>query len=319
MTGKKPGAWHKRYHEDALNGYMDLSLEERGAYTTLLDLMYRDGEPVLDNERLLAGRMQVSVRKYRALRDRLLEAGKLHRTKDGKLSNRRFEQEVKKTVFESFSRVESAKIREEKKREMKKNPNQNNGAAPQPLPPEDHYARASLRDSEIEGSSDTSRSTILGARDDKKNGERSPWAFRSELEAKVDEAVGHFFRKPIILENLVNQGVSLEQDVIPTVMDVLRFKADDPPSSWSYFEKPILKAHQQRLAGKSGLNGHAKTAPVEDNTLWQKRLAKGRKDKLWHIGKWGPMPHENGCRAPPELLLPDDGRGWKDWNLGGQA
>ena len=44
--------WHKRYHSDALNGYMGLSLEERGAYTTLLDLMYQSGEPVIDNERV---------------------------------------------------------------------------------------------------------------------------------------------------------------------------------------------------------------------------------------------------------------------------
>ena len=28
MKGRRP--WHKRYHEDALNGYIGLTLEERG-------------------------------------------------------------------------------------------------------------------------------------------------------------------------------------------------------------------------------------------------------------------------------------------------
>ena len=43
MKGRRP--WHKRYHEDALNGYMGLTLEERGVYSTCLDLIYMRGAP----------------------------------------------------------------------------------------------------------------------------------------------------------------------------------------------------------------------------------------------------------------------------------
>lgn len=87
--------WHKRYHADALNGYMPLSLEERGAYTTLLDLLYDRGEPIPENERLLAGYFGVSVRKARAMVEALIQKGKIIRTGTGFITNSRFENELK--------------------------------------------------------------------------------------------------------------------------------------------------------------------------------------------------------------------------------
>jgi uncharacterized protein YdaU (DUF1376 family) len=65
--------YHKRYHSDALAGFMPLTLEERGAYQTLLDMMYDRGGPLIDNERLLAGYMNCSLRKWRQIRADLIE------------------------------------------------------------------------------------------------------------------------------------------------------------------------------------------------------------------------------------------------------
>ena len=45
MKGRRH--WHKRYHNDALNGYMGLTPSERGIYTTCLDLIYSRGTPLL--------------------------------------------------------------------------------------------------------------------------------------------------------------------------------------------------------------------------------------------------------------------------------
>ncbi len=69
--------WHKRYHSDALTGFMSLTLEERGAYQTILDMIYDRGGPIVNNDRLLAGYMGVSVRKWAALRDTLITKGKI--------------------------------------------------------------------------------------------------------------------------------------------------------------------------------------------------------------------------------------------------
>lgn len=86
--------WHKRYHSDALSGFMSLTLEERGAYQTILDLLYDRGEPLADSDRMLAGYFNVSLRKARALVEILIEKDKLYRTFEGRLSNRRFEKEA---------------------------------------------------------------------------------------------------------------------------------------------------------------------------------------------------------------------------------
>lgn len=73
-----------------------LTLEERGAYTTLLDLMYDDGEPLLDNERLRAGQLGVPLQRYKKLRNILIDKKKIYMNEDGKISNNRFDEEMKK-------------------------------------------------------------------------------------------------------------------------------------------------------------------------------------------------------------------------------
>lgn len=100
--------WHKRYHGDALHGYRGLTLEQRGAYGTILDLLYDCGEEGLaDNERLLSGHLDVSVRKWRVLRGELISAGKIHLLADGRISNFRYRKEREKSLEISRKRVES--------------------------------------------------------------------------------------------------------------------------------------------------------------------------------------------------------------------
>lgn len=119
--GKLP--YHKRYHSDALAGYMPLSLEERGAYTTLLDLMYDYGRPLDHCERTLAGFFGVSVRKARALVDALEAKGKIYVTEDGQLSNKRFEREIFQTSKTSRKRAENASKRWRKNAEKSEKAN----------------------------------------------------------------------------------------------------------------------------------------------------------------------------------------------------
>src|SRR5690606_5888825 len=69
--------WHPRYHRAFLEGTQRLSLEERGCYTTILDLIYDRGGPIPDDARWLAGWMNCSVRKWTALRAALIAAGKI--------------------------------------------------------------------------------------------------------------------------------------------------------------------------------------------------------------------------------------------------
>src|SRR5215204_2936952 len=78
MKGRRP--WHKRYHEDALNGYMGLTLEERGVYSTCLDLIYMRGAPLrfetAAEQQWVAGWLGCSPRLARSVVGSLVSKGK---------------------------------------------------------------------------------------------------------------------------------------------------------------------------------------------------------------------------------------------------
>ena len=118
--------YHRRYHQDALQGYMGLTLEERGAYTTILDLIYDHGGPIPNNERWLAGAMDCSIRKVRALVSTLLSARKIYITADGKLSNRRCEAELENSLKISRKRAENATKPKSNESENRKYRNKSN-------------------------------------------------------------------------------------------------------------------------------------------------------------------------------------------------
>lgn len=74
MTGKRRSKpYHRRFHEDALNGYRRLSLELRGAYTTILDVMYDTGGPVRDEPRLMCAHLDCDLRVWKRIRSALVD------------------------------------------------------------------------------------------------------------------------------------------------------------------------------------------------------------------------------------------------------
>jgi uncharacterized protein YdaU (DUF1376 family) len=113
--------YHKRYHSDALAGFMPLTLEERGAYQTLLDMMYDRGGPLIDNERLLAGYMNCSLRKWRQVREQLIAKHKITITKDGTIINSRARKEIEnatkthRKLIESGAKGGRTRVENEKK------------------------------------------------------------------------------------------------------------------------------------------------------------------------------------------------------------
>ncbi|WP_375194664.1 DUF1376 domain-containing protein [Sphingobium sp.] len=116
--------WHKRYHSDALTGFMSLTLEERGAYQTILDLIYDRGGPIVSNDRLLAGYMGVSLRKWAALRDTLVSKGKIA-VEGGHITNERAIFEIKKSLKTSRICAENGSEGGRKSSENRKKSNEN--------------------------------------------------------------------------------------------------------------------------------------------------------------------------------------------------
>jgi uncharacterized protein YdaU (DUF1376 family) len=125
--------YHRRYQGDALQGYRKLTLEQRGAYTTILDLIYDEGGPIEFNERWLAGELNCSLRKAKALLDELLELRKIYVTRDGKISNHRAEQEIGNALKISRKRAENGSKRKDNSAEKPEKPSNNNDAVKQLL------------------------------------------------------------------------------------------------------------------------------------------------------------------------------------------
>lgn len=134
--------YHKRYHGDALTGFMSLTLEERGAYQTILDMIYDRGGPILDNERLLAGYMGCSVRKWRKLRDELIAKRKIRINQDGLLTNSRAEKEIENSAKTSRKLSECGSKGGYKRAENEKIGNENSESSQAPLKPRLSLAQA---------------------------------------------------------------------------------------------------------------------------------------------------------------------------------
>ncbi len=96
--------WYKRDPDAALSGMMELSLEERGAYNTILDLIYSRGGNLPDDDRFLAGWMRCDLRIWRRIKCRLIERGKIA-IRDGVVTNLRATSEIDAALC----RVESAR------------------------------------------------------------------------------------------------------------------------------------------------------------------------------------------------------------------
>jgi uncharacterized protein YdaU (DUF1376 family) len=73
VTKRRSNPYHRRFHGDALGGYELLTLEERGAYTTLLDQMYDHGGPIRDDVRNACAWLNCDVRVWKRLRAALVE------------------------------------------------------------------------------------------------------------------------------------------------------------------------------------------------------------------------------------------------------
>ena len=98
--------WYKRFPADFIAGTLSLSLEEKGAYSVLLDLIYDRGGPIPDDPQWIARVCGCSTRKWKKIRETLLSAGKIH-AKDGLLSNVRAEKQIENGAKEARKLAEN--------------------------------------------------------------------------------------------------------------------------------------------------------------------------------------------------------------------
>ncbi|QEE20402.1 DUF1376 domain-containing protein [Youhaiella tibetensis] len=117
--------WYKRYGSDFISGTLGMTLEEKGAYSILLDLIYDRGGPIPDDARYIAGVCGCSVRKWNTIRDRLIALGKIA-VFDGVISNSRADKELEISAKSADERAESGRKGGEKSAQKRGQPSRNN-------------------------------------------------------------------------------------------------------------------------------------------------------------------------------------------------
>lgn len=83
------------YPRDFHEGTLELSLELKGAYVMVLFLMYTRGGPITDEPKYISNYIGCSVRKWKQVRETLIEMGKLV-VEGGVIRNSRADEELEK-------------------------------------------------------------------------------------------------------------------------------------------------------------------------------------------------------------------------------
>lgn len=127
--------WYMRNVEDALEGMEVLTLEERGAYNTVLDLIYFKRNRLRDDPALISGHCRCSVRKWNLIRQRLLELGKLYVDNSGGdpiLRNPRADIDVETALSSIESAISHGSVGGQISAERRRTSSNNNGVAQPP-------------------------------------------------------------------------------------------------------------------------------------------------------------------------------------------
>lgn len=113
--------WYKRDPDAALAGMAELTLVERGAYNSILDLLYSREGKVPDDDVLVARMIGCHWREWRAVKGRLLQRGKIW-IEDGNLTARRVQETLKEAAdFAQDQRKKAAKRWQDHKKANKIN------------------------------------------------------------------------------------------------------------------------------------------------------------------------------------------------------
>ncbi len=129
------------YPDDWLAGTVELTLEEEGSYIRICALIYSKGRPIPDNNRWLAGMCRISTRKWRTLRQALIDKEKIT-ISDGLIHQQRCRKELERAAKTARNRAESGSSGGRKTAERRANLLQSQKTAPANAPATLKLARA---------------------------------------------------------------------------------------------------------------------------------------------------------------------------------
>ncbi len=287
---KRARPYHKRWHGNALNGMRGLSLEERGAYNTLLDLMYDRQGAWPDDERRTCGELDCDPRVWRRVRASLQAKGKIV-VHDGLIYARRVHDELGTSaelpaeVREKFgiatqqlSPTSKEKPKENSPSTSEKKPKSDTlFHSPESIPPKAPKGATTVADKDVEE---------VWALAGKASRERSS---KADVRRALEAAYRRGKALPEIMAGLhgyfATEGAT--KDGGHYAKGVHRMIEGDRWESFVTASPPPGAGLLERLA--------------EPENPWSRRVREYAKNRYWNRLDWGGEPGRSGCAAPAEI------------------
>lgn len=272
--------WYKRFPADFLAGTMALTLEEKGAFSVVLDMIYDRGGPIPDDPRYVARACGCSTRKWTSLRQRLIDAGKLT-VRDGELSNPRAETMLASAGVEGRKLAQNAAKSHQARRENAAQSHDFNSLAGQghwhrarDPEPETRYQIPETRRQTAAAGADPSGVVKTGFEDLGAGASRPSAGDPSDQLAVIGRQVlaaigvlddprwlGSYGR----VQRWLAEGFDPDLDILPTVERLMARRGQDPPRSLAYFDQAIADAKARRLKPMPEATADDRTDSVRSN------------------------------------------------------
>lgn len=281
--------FYRRDPAAALAGMASMTLEERGVYNTVIDLMYLTWRPLENDRKYIAAHCNCAVQRVGPILDRLITRGKLIVFEEGGqsfITNDKFEEErtaVKGPKSTRSGRVDRGEVdgvsggstpgveenpptseNEKPKKQRVKALEKRREEKKDPLTPKgDAFEDAWLAFPDV------------GRRRGHKGNTRELWAKAIDKHgvAKIQAAIELYAETP----------------------DAKRLDGQYVPGMDRWFRGSKHENFIRVVAQKA--------AVVETDELWRKRLKNYRADGFWgDENLWGGRPMYDDCRCPPEIL-----------------
>lgn len=251
--------WYKRYGSDFITATLGMTLEEKGAYSIVLDLIYDRGGPIPDDPRYIAGVCGCSVRKWNSIRAKLIAARKLWAT-DGVISNSRADKELEKSAKTARKDAENDGKDREKNAEneagFNKNKDLNSDSLAHASAVQKLEARDQIDDDHKPSSSSLSREGF----------EHIETALRQAagLEHDPDPTLADV--SPFMA--LLDTGLDFDRSIIPKVREIARKVKHRPRKPWPYYADAVanLIADERDRSARfdQRLNGPERKASIDE-------------------------------------------------------
>ena len=311
--------WYKRDPGAFIDGCArgNLTLEEVGAYTLLVDEMYRRGGPLVDDPRHGCAYLRCDPRVWLRIRAALIRKGKIYATAGGLLSNSRVEEELRQQYDMREKRSRAA-------RNSKANSDYNDVTEAQ--------LRCNSTVTEAQLSPSNDRKSLKTNEPGPANAQQMPGRYRvredilptgvvgtvvpTSIDEPVSKAIEEYnlaaaragwvkARLPInakrrraIRARLRDGGIAGWLTAL-AVAETQPFLAGDNDRGWTMdLDFFASESGQTKIIEGKYRRGAPPASPID----WAAALRIYREHKFWDRNKNGPPPDEPGYRGPADLF-----------------